>query len=168
MPDEVEQAERLRMVAAETSWALRDVTRAAAEVDQRLAARVRMRPLEYAAMSHIMADDGELGPHQLSTLIGISTGSASELVDRLEQAGFVERRRDHRDRRRVTLHTTIDGTGRILGELASLFDDLDDLDRGLSPDERNIVTRYLREAARLLRRFPSDHSGAAGVRELPP
>lgn len=161
-PDEVEQAERLRMTAAETSWALHDVTRAAAEVDQRLAARLRMRPLEYAAMSHIMAGDGQLGPHQLSTLVGISTGSASELVDRLEQAGQVERRRDHHDRRRITLHPTSAGTGRILAELASLLQDLDDLDRSLQPDERDAVTRYLREAASLLRRFPSTPATTEG------
>lgn len=153
-PDGVERAERLRVTAAETSWALHDVTRAAAEVDQRLAARLGMRPLEYAAVSHIMAGEGELGPHQLSELVGISTGSSSELVDRLEQAGQVERRRDHRDRRRITLHTTAAGTRRILTELASLFDDLDDLDSSLSPDERETVTRYLREAATLLRRYP--------------
>ncbi len=156
VPDDVEQAERLRMTAAETSWALHDVTRAAAEVDQRLAARLGMRPLEYAALSHIMASDGQLGPLQLSALVGISTGSASELVDRLEQTGHVERRRNHHDRRRVTLHSSPDGTGRILGELGSLFNDLDALDSSLSPDQRDTISRYLRRAAELLRQFPSD------------
>ncbi|HZG89361.1 MAG TPA: MarR family winged helix-turn-helix transcriptional regulator [Pseudonocardia sp.] len=151
--DPVERVERSRMSAAEASWALREVNRAAVEVDQVLARRMGLRPLDYAAMTHVMTGGEPIGPNQLSTRLGISTGSATELVDRLEGAGHLRRRRDEHDRRRVALQPTDATVGRILGELGPLFAALDDLAADFTSDERDAVVRYLRRAAQLLRSY---------------
>lgn len=153
--DPVEQVERSRMSATEASWALREANRAAAEVDQVLARRIGLRPLDYAAMAHVMTDAATIGPNELSTRLGISTGSATELVDRLESAGHLRRRRDDRDRRRVALEPTDATVGRILGELAPLFTALDDLAGDFTSAELDAVVRYLRRAAQLQRAYGS-------------
>lgn len=149
--DAVEQVERSRMSATEASWALRDVNRAAAELDHALARRLGLRTLDYSAMSHVMTGGDRIGPHELSTRLGISTGSATELVDRLERAGHLRRRRDDRDRRRVTLHPTDAAVERILASLSGLFTALDDLADEFTDQELDTVVVYLRRAAQLLR-----------------
>lgn len=159
--DGVEGLERGRVEAHEVSWALRDMQRAALELDQVLAHRLRMRAIEYAAMGHLMDSPGALGPVELSVRLGISTGSGTELVDRLERAGHVQRQRHLADRRRLTLHATDSGVGQILGELAPLFTALDTLADDLSPAEQDAVTRYLRAATQRMRDFA--HQPARGT-----
>jgi DNA-binding MarR family transcriptional regulator len=153
----VEQAERARMAASETSWALRDVNCDAAEMDQVLAGRLGMRPLDYAAMSHVLTADGGIGPHELSARLRISSGSATEPVDRLERSEHLRRERDGRDRRRVALQATDTAVQQILGELGPLFTALDDLDDEFTDQELDAVVRYLRLAARSMRSYNAGH-----------
>lgn len=151
--DEVEGRERERVSAPELSWSLRELTRASAEVDHALAQRLRLRALEYDALGHLMDEPGTLGPVELSSRLGISTGSGTELVDRLERAGHVQRHRHPQDRRRLTLQPTESAVGQVLEQLAPLLADLDLLVAELSEQEQALVARYLREAARRMRRF---------------
>jgi DNA-binding MarR family transcriptional regulator len=148
-----EAVERGRMSAEEVSWALRGVNRAAAELDHALAAKIGLRPLDYEAMGHIMNLEGsQLGPVELGHRLGISTGSATELADRLERADHIARVRSGSDRRRVSLVPQAKTVGRILGELGPLFDGLDDIARQFTPDEQLAIQRYLRRAAAELER----------------
>lgn len=134
------------MRAEELSWALRAVVRASAEVDRVLARRLGLRPLDYSAVGHAMTSPGRVGPAELAERLGISSGSASELVDRLEAAGHLRRDRHPTDRRRVTLTATDGAVGRILQILGPLFDDLDTLAREFTPDEQDAIRRFLRGA----------------------
>lgn len=143
-----EAVERGRMSAEELSWALRSVNRAAAQLDHVLAARLGLRSLDYEAMGHIMDLEGsQVGPAELGHRLGISTGSATELADRLEKAGHITRARDGIDRRRVNLVPEPEAVGRILGELQPLFSALDDLTLQFSADEQAVIGRFLRAAA---------------------
>ncbi|MFD8594271.1 MarR family transcriptional regulator [Kitasatospora sp. NPDC059646] len=51
---------------------------------------------------------GELTTRQIADLTGLTTGSATRLVDRLEQARLVARRRDTADRRLVHVRLTLE------------------------------------------------------------
>lgn len=162
--DDAEDIERARMSADELSWALRSVNRAAAQLDHALADRMSLRPIDYEAMGHIMDREGSrLGPAELGQRLGISTGSATELADRLERAGHIVRSRDPDDRRRVALIPQQETIGRIFGELAPLFDALDALAGDYSDAERAVIERYLRAAAKELRSHARslDESGPA-------
>jgi DNA-binding MarR family transcriptional regulator len=46
------------------------------------------------------------GPGEMAELIGISPQAATKMADSLERRGYVERRDDDADRRRVVLHLT--------------------------------------------------------------
>lgn len=161
--DVIEQTERARMDAHELSWLLRLVVRANAEVDQHLAQRLQLRPLDYTAMNHVMTSPHPLGPAELSARLGISTGSGTELVDRLERDGHLHRQRDRDDRRRVSLQATDAGIGRILATLGPLFTALDALADEFTPTEHDVIGRYLRGVAQRLHHFdraitdPADH-----------
>lgn len=57
-----------------------------------------------------------LGPATAKVLgerVGLTSGSASRMIDRLEQAGLVERVRDGEDRRRVMIAATEQGLHRV-------------------------------------------------------
>jgi DNA-binding MarR family transcriptional regulator len=74
------------------------------------------------AQMHLLLVLHERGPatvSQLAEAIGISVPSASSALDREEEAGLVQRRRDRQDRRLV--HVTLSARGRELAEQASGF-----------------------------------------------
>lgn len=49
----------------------------------------------------LLGQHGPLTPGRLAALSGLTTGTVTGVVDRLERAGFVGRRRDTDDRRKV-------------------------------------------------------------------
>lgn len=149
--DEVSRRERRRVTASEVSWGVRDLQRAQDELARALASRLRLRTLDYAAMTHLLAADPPLGPAELAARLGISSGSGTELADRLERAGHLRRRRAVDDRRRVVLEPDEGSVARMLGELAPLFDELDRLAGTFAPDEQTTIVRYLTEAAERVR-----------------
>ncbi|MGC5170036.1 MarR family winged helix-turn-helix transcriptional regulator [Microbacterium sp. DT81.1] len=158
-PDEVENLERSRMSAAELSWSLRAVNRASTEVDQALAARLGLRLLDFAAFSHVMsAESDPIGPAELGHRLGITSGSATELVDRLERAEHITRQRAESDRRRVSLIAQEHSIRRALDELSPLFEALDDLATEFNEAEQAAIHRYLRGAKERLARFADDLS----------
>ena len=145
--DEVTRRERRRVTASEVSWAVRALQRAQDELDRALAARLQLRALDYTAMTHLLAAEVAFGPVELASRLGISSGSGTELADRLERAGHLHRRRAADDRRRVVLEPDEGSVTRILGELAPLFDELDGLAAEFSPEEQQTIVRYLTAAA---------------------
>lgn len=151
--DRVEQTERRLVQAAEVSWALREMNRAAAGVDHRLGERMHLRAIEYAAMQHVMDSPGTIGPAELSGRLGISTGSGTELVDRLEAAGHLARQRHPQDRRRITLQATEKTVTSIVSELSPLLADMEALASEFTPPEQEVIARYLRSAAGRMRHF---------------
>jgi MarR family transcriptional regulator, organic hydroperoxide resistance regulator len=130
---------------------VRELQRAQEELDRALALRLRLRALDYTAMGHLLAADPPLGPVELASRLGISSGSGTELADRLERAGHLHRRRTADDRRRIVLEPDEASVARMLGELAPLFRDLDSLADTFTPDEQAAITRYLTAAADMVR-----------------
>lgn len=130
---------------------MRGLQRAQEELDRALATRLRLRALDYTAMTHLLTADPPLGPVELAARLGISSGSGTELADRLERAGHLHRRRAVDDRRRIVLEPDEASIARILGELAPLFAELDRLAGTFSAAEQAAITRYLTAAAQRVR-----------------
>ncbi len=85
----------------------------------------------------ILEVDGPLAMSRLADALDVSVASATGIVDRMEDRGLVERRRESGDRRVVLVHATVAGTDvfRDLGEarrehLAGLFAGMSDLELG--------------------------------------
>lgn len=79
------------------------------ELGRAFARSQRMHPTDAAAVVEILTAEnrGEpLTPARLASLVGLTTGATSTLLNRLEAAGHVVRSREHRDRRVVTLRST--------------------------------------------------------------
>jgi 4'-phosphopantetheinyl transferase len=67
--------------------------------------------------------NGEMPMSRLAELLNVSLSSATGLIDRIEERGFVERTRVPEDRRVVKIRVTPGGL-RMLGEIDALSDDL--------------------------------------------
>jgi DNA-binding MarR family transcriptional regulator len=54
----------------------------------------------------VLLDQGQATPGYLADALGLTTGSVTAMLDRLEKLGYVERRPDPGDRRRIQVRPT--------------------------------------------------------------
>ena len=101
-----------------------------AELTRRFAESLGLHSTDARALIEILTAEDQgapLTPARLAERIGLSSGATTNLVNRLERAGYVTRSREHTDRRVVTLRSS-PGIGQPAGEffapLASRFAEL--------------------------------------------
>ena len=81
--------------------------------NEQVAARVGMSLSEMQAL-HLIQLHGPLSPGQLAELTGLTTGSITAVIDRLEELGLAKRERQTDDRRRVVVSTQPDRIAEVL------------------------------------------------------
>jgi DNA-binding MarR family transcriptional regulator len=94
---------------------LRRITRAIDVYSRKLAATYKLTVPQLVCLRFL----DRMGPHTPSELAreaSLSQATVTGILDRLEARGLVERRRDNKDRRRVSLHLTEEG--RLLSQAA--------------------------------------------------
>jgi DNA-binding MarR family transcriptional regulator len=134
-------------------WALHHLAVASVDVDVVLAERLGLGFTDYLAMKHLLTSPTPMGPVELGKLLGISSGSATGLVDRLERAGHVERHRHPDDRRRQVVQPTDATTRRISAALEPLADRMVRLADEFTSAERAAIERFLTRAVECHREF---------------
>ena len=67
---------------------------------------------------NILSFSGQMTAGELARATGLTTASITGVLDRLEEAGYVRRERDSKDRRRVVVHLELD---KALANVAPLF-----------------------------------------------
>jgi DNA-binding MarR family transcriptional regulator len=98
------------------------------------------------AIQHL-AVAGRLTPTQLGSMLGMTSGGATALVQRLEREGFVAREPHPHDRRSALLSLTPEIERQAGDALAPLVDAIDDLVNRLPVGDRRLVTRFLAAVA---------------------
>jgi DNA-binding MarR family transcriptional regulator len=107
--------------------------------------RLGLADSELLAVAHL-AQRGRLTPSELGQLLDLSSGGVTALVQRLELAGHVERRRHPSDRRSVQLELSSALVERAGAAFHPLVDALDELTAELSENEQAVVRRFLARA----------------------
>jgi DNA-binding MarR family transcriptional regulator len=108
--DSEDVADRFRgSRASTTSYLLSMIGAATARRFALLLEEFALAPREYAILGTLRARTG-ISQAQLGEHLGIDSSSMTVVIDRLESAGLVERRRDPDDRRRYALHATDTGS----------------------------------------------------------
>lgn len=95
-----EQTRERAQLLAELRRAGRDHSDATVIFHTTMAARFGLTATDEKTMS-LLQRRGAMTAGQIAVSTGLATASVTDLIDRLEQRGFVRRRRDPRDRRRV-------------------------------------------------------------------
>lgn len=88
---------------------------------------------------------GPMTPGRLAQLTGLTTGSVTGVIDRLERAGFVSRERDDADRRKVRVIPDPEATARLTAARSDRIDLLDDVLKDRDAGELAVIARFLGE-----------------------
>jgi DNA-binding MarR family transcriptional regulator len=107
----------------------------------------RLQAADLRALVAIMSAEGNGTPltaGQLREQLNLSSGGASLVIDRLEQAGHIRRARDHpTDNRVVHLRYTDQGRATGLAFFGSLGDRAHAILDGFTEDELQVITRFI-------------------------
>jgi DNA-binding MarR family transcriptional regulator len=113
------------------------------------AAMARMLGLSEKEVAAILllARSGHLTPGQLGTLLSLTSGGVTALIQRLERGGHIRRQPHPVDGRSAVLSATPGVLERARSCMAPLVNELDAVAMRLSPAEREVVGRFLEDVA---------------------
>jgi DNA-binding transcriptional ArsR family regulator len=101
---------------------------------------------------NILSFTGEMTAGELARETGLTTASITGVADRLEEAGYVRRERDPKDRRRVVIRLVLD---RALQNVAPVFLPLVQAWQGVvsrySDDELRLIVEFYGQMERVIR-----------------
>jgi DNA-binding MarR family transcriptional regulator len=98
----------------------------------------------------LIEPEGEMTAGELAELSGLTTGAVTGLIDRLEKAGFVERRRAPDDRRKVFVCPKPGIKDRIDPYFARATEQVRELWRGYSDEELLLLKDFFLRTQEIL------------------
>jgi len=124
---------------------------AASDFDERVAKKFKLGRNDVRCLD-LLGRRGSMTAGQLSDVSGLSTGAVTFLLDRLEDAGMVRRRRDTDDRRRVWVEVVPAAYKRLLHAQQPIMDEMKEVTQRFKAEELAIVRDFMREAKEVFQR----------------
>ena len=124
---------------------------AASDFDEGLAKKLKLSRTDMRCLDLI----GRLGPltaGHLAEESGLTTGAVTFILDRLEEAGMVTRRRDTEDRRRVWVEIVPAARQRLEGLQQPVAEEMRQVAQRFKADELAIVRDFMRQAKEVFQR----------------
>jgi DNA-binding MarR family transcriptional regulator len=113
-----------------------------------------------------LCDDGAMTSAQLSRKVFVSASTITGIIDRLERQGYVERRRDDIDRRRVLLQPTAEGFKLVYRAPSPIQDQLIERLRSLPELEQSSISISLQRIVDLMEARGVDASPILATGEM--
>lgn len=98
----------------------------------------------------ILREKGPITAGELSKLTGLTTGSVTALIDRLEKIGYVRRQSDPSDRRRVIIVPEYEQKEEVSNTYHPLHTAMVKLASSYNPEELELITQFLGKASMVL------------------
>ncbi|MFI0424069.1 MarR family winged helix-turn-helix transcriptional regulator [Spongiactinospora sp. 9N601] len=99
---------------------------------------------------HTLGREGSSTAGTLSARLGRTTGAITQMIDRLERAGYVRRKPDPEDRRRVV----VEAVPESLGKIAALYVGVDARSRRLmsrfTAEQLDVIHVFLNESRQIM------------------
>lgn len=99
----------------------------------------------------LLERDGPMSAGEIARRTGLASASVTNLIDRLEQKGFVRRTRDPRDRRTIIVEPTEEGVAAFVPFFASTRAGVTRMWAHYSDDELAVILDFLTRNAERLR-----------------
>jgi DNA-binding MarR family transcriptional regulator len=147
-----------RALPAQVTGNLRALSTEIDRLDQAAADRYGLNRTDMRALD-IVAQDGPLAPTDLARLLGFTTGGVTTVLDRLERAGYIRRRADAADRRRLVVEATAVTAARDLEVFGGLIRQTGDLLATYTDDQLAVIDDFLTRARQLTAAYASTLSG---------
>lgn len=100
----------------------------------------------------VLSRMGPLNPTHLAELVGMSTAAVTQVIDRLERAGFARRERDPHDRRKVTVYpTATPEMAQMMGEIfGGITQTINTLLARYSPEQLAAIEDFVQQSTAAL------------------
>lgn len=98
----------------------------------------------------LLIEYGPMTAGELGRKTGLSTGSVTALIDRLEHAGYVKREKDPNDRRRVIIVPVMESRQQMKKLFSGLSESTIALSKEYSEEELKIIFSFLKKSTDLL------------------
>ncbi|MFI6370048.1 MarR family winged helix-turn-helix transcriptional regulator [Streptomyces sp. NPDC050546] len=112
--------------------------------NQAMAEHLGLHPTDLQCVSLLALETGPRTTGQIAELTGLTSGSATRLVDRLQKAGLAERHPDAHDRRKMLVSLTTGRTPEIEAAWDTPGNAFDQALDDFTEDELTVIERYLR------------------------
>ena len=155
-------------LVADVLRAVRKESGQAALFSQAVAERLGLAGTDVECLE-VLGEEGRLTVGRLAELTGLTTGSATRMVDRLEQAGFVRRVPDPTDRRRVLVEPVAGVGEKMVALHAPIARAQLDVIGTYNDDQLRLLIDFLDRSAEVARaetarmRAPSEETDAGGT-----
>ena len=90
--------------------------------------RLGLNPTDHKCLDVMIRNRTQMTASQIAEETGLSTGAITGVVDRLEKAGYVRRKRDQNDRRLVFINVLMD---KAMVKISPIFDPIKQASRSL-------------------------------------
>jgi DNA-binding MarR family transcriptional regulator len=97
-----------------------------------------------AQFLNLLGVNGPMTPGQLAAVTGLTTGSVTGVLDRLERAGYTRRERDPHDRRRVLVVPVAEGLARLAEHYTDHGRHMEAVLAQRSPEQLRVIADFLR------------------------
>jgi DNA-binding MarR family transcriptional regulator len=128
---------------------------AASDFDERLAKKLKLGRSDMRCLE-LIAREGPLTAGRLAEESGLTTGAVTFILDRLEEAGMVTRRRDTEDRRRVWVEIVPEARERLVGLQQPIAEEMRQVAQHFKADELALVRDFMRQAKEVFLRQVRD------------
>jgi DNA-binding MarR family transcriptional regulator len=147
---------------ARVAGSLRALSTEIDRLDQAAADQYGLNRTDMRALD-IVGRAGPLTPTDLARLLGFTTGGVTTVLDRLERAGYVRRRADATDRRRLVVETTAATTNRDQEVFGDLIRQTGELVAAYTEDQLAVIDDFLTRARQLTAAYARTLSGHHGT-----
>lgn len=130
------------------SDALQGLLSAAQSASVRISKRMEMGRLDVDAMQHLMGSP--LTVTELANVLGVTPAAATQLADRLEARGHIQRVAHDTDARKILIEPSSQGIHEVIGHLMPMLNHLNQLEKKFSQKEKDAILNYLAESQRAL------------------
>ncbi|MET8447402.1 MarR family transcriptional regulator [Streptomyces sp. NPDC005209] len=121
---------------------------------QELARRLGLNVTDLTCFAFVLeAGEDLLTAGDLAARAHVTTGAVTGILKRLERAGYVTRRPDPADRRRVRVAAVPDAVVRVEAVYAGHYERLTELFGDYSPDELSVLTDWFTRATTLAHEY---------------
>lgn len=152
----------LSVKAQAVGAAMQSYQAAVADFDRETARILGVNNTDLRCLEMLIGAEGEVTPRTLADHLGLTTGSVTTMLDRLERAGYVARSPHPDDRRKVVVVATDGAKERALAMIMPLVEEsATEVIRHFTDAELDAVQRFTTRATALQERH------TARLRELP-
>ena len=132
-------------LALRVGMALRNMIQGIEVARDRAAREQNLHPTDFGCIGYLYRAEGPVSPKQVIAHMGLSSGSGTALLDRLERAGYTRRLPNPDDRRSVLIELDVNKAAEPLRRFREIEDLYASLTSGMSVEALEDVARFLEQ-----------------------